>query len=163
MKIRTQLSVFLTLGFLFGIGMAPARAATDTPETLLVPGLKQPVEVLRDRWGVAHIYAKNVEDLFLAQGFVAAQDRLFQMDTWRRVAVGETAAVVGSKGVEGDRFARLLKYRGPLDKEWTSYARDTRRIATAFTRGINAYIDHIGNRLPVEFAILGTRPGKWQP
>src|SRR5262249_26443895 len=56
-----------------------------------VPGLKEPVEVLRDRWGVPHIYAKNSDDLFFAQGFVAAQDRLFQIDLWRRIGVGETA------------------------------------------------------------------------
>src|SRR5271156_6259524 len=56
-----------------------------------IPGLKEPVEVLRDRWGVPHIYAKNADDLFFAQGFVAAQDRLFQLDLWRRVAVGETS------------------------------------------------------------------------
>src|SRR5215471_7176616 len=100
----------------------PAPAA-ETPESLLskasavlaqlegeikVAGLKEPVEVLRDRWGVPHIYAQNAEDLFFAQGFVAAQDRLFQIDLWRRVGVGETAEVVGKEGLEADRFARLL-------------------------------------------------------
>ena len=59
-----------------------------------VAGLREPVEVLRDRWGVPHIYAKNQRDLFFAQGFVAAQDRLYQIDMWRRVAVGETADVL---------------------------------------------------------------------
>src|ERR1700685_1309626 len=73
-----------------------------------LPGLKEPVEVLRDRWGVPHIYAKNSDDLFFAQGFVAAQDRLFQLDLWRRIAVGEPAEVVGPAGIEADRFARLL-------------------------------------------------------
>lgn len=155
----------------------PVRAA-DTPESLRkkasavlaqlegeirVPGLKEPVEVLRDRWGIPHIYAKNVEDLFFAQGFVAAQDRLFQIDLWRRMGVGETAEVVGKSGLEADRFARLLKYRGDLDAEWASYAPDARRITTAFTRGINAWIDHIGDRLPIEFQVLGYRPKKWQP
>src|SRR5919204_6675954 len=65
-----------------------------------VPGLNEPVEVLRDRWGVPHIYARNPDDLFFAQGFVAAQDRLFQMDWWRRGAVGETAEVLGPAGLE---------------------------------------------------------------
>src|SRR3989442_1670352 len=104
-----------------------AAPQQDTPESLTqkakgvlpqlqgdlaVSGLQQPVEVLRDRWGVPHIYAKNQDDLFFAQGFVAAQDRLFQLDWWRRVAVGETAEVVGPAGVAADRFARLLLYRG---------------------------------------------------
>jgi penicillin G amidase len=158
-------------------GALPARAA-ETPESLQkkaravlaqlegeirVPGLKEPVEVLRDRWGVPHIYAQNADDLFFAQGFVAAQDRLFQIDLWRRAGVGETAEVVGKDGLEADRFARLLKYRGDPDAEWAAYAPDARRIATAFTRGINAYIDHLGDRLPVEFQLLGVRPKKWQP
>src|SRR5882672_4755018 len=72
-----------------------ASVFAKEPTTTPLAGLKQPVEILRDRWGVPHIYAKNTEDLFFAQGFVAAQDRLFQIDLWRRVAVGETAEVVG--------------------------------------------------------------------
>src|SRR5215471_3671480 len=128
-----------------------------------VPGLKEPVEVLRDRWGIPHIYARNADDLFFAQGFVAAQDRLFQIDLWRRVAIGQTAEVVGKQGLAADRFARLLKYRGDPDAEWASYAPDARQIATAFTRDINAYIDHVGDRLPIEFQLLGVRPKKWQP
>lgn len=125
-------------------------------------GLKEPVEVLRDRWGVPHIYAKNPDDLFFAQGFVAAQDRLFQIDLWRRVALGEMAEIVGPDAVEADRFARLLRYRGDMGAEWTSYSPDTKEIATAFTGGINAYIDHIGKKLPIEFELLGITPGKWR-
>jgi len=128
-----------------------------------LPGLKEPVEVLRDRWGVPHIYAKNAADLFFAQGFVAAQDRLFQLDLWRRIARGETAEIMGPQAVEADRFARLLRYRGDMDAEWASYSPDSKRIATAFTSGINACIDHMGKRLPIEFQILGFAPGKWQP
>lgn len=152
--------------------------ADDTPDSLMkkaraclaqidgemaLPGLKEPVEVLRDRWGVPHIYAKNIDDLFFAQGFVAAQDRLFQIDLWRRVAVGESAEILGKKAIDGDRFARLLQYRGDMDAEWASYGPDARRIATAFTRGINAFIDHAGERLPIEFQLLDIKPKKWRP
>src|ERR1043166_8727467 len=143
----------LLLLLLAHVSALPARAA-ETPESLRqkasavlaqlegeirVPGLKEPVEVLRDRWGIPHIYAQNAEDLFFAQGFVAAQDRLFQIDLWRRVGVGETAEMVGKEGLEADRFARLLKYRGDMDAEWASYSPDARATATAFVRGINAY------------------------
>jgi len=128
-----------------------------------LPGLAAPVDILRDRWGVAHIYAKNTDDLFFAQGFVAAQDRLFQMDMWRRQAMGEMAEILGPSAVEADRFARLLRYRGDLEAEWTSYAPDAKRIATAFTRGINAFIDQAATRLPIEFQIQGTTPKKWRP
>src|SRR2546423_12425044 len=104
-----------------------ARAKAVLPQLqgeLAAPGLQQPVEVLRDRWGVPHIYAKNADDLFFAQGFVAAQDRLFQLDWWRRVAVGETAEVLGPSAVAADKFARLLLYRGDMDAEWASYSPD---------------------------------------
>ena len=67
------------------------------------------------------------------------------------------------QGLEADRFARLLKYRGDLSDEWVAYAPDARRIATAFTQGINAYIDHVGDRLPIEFRVLGFRPKRWRP
>ena len=125
-----------------------------------MPGLKAPVEVLRDRWGVAHIYAKNTDDLFFAQGFVAAQDRLFQIDLWRRVALGETAEILGPSGIESDTFARLIRYRGDMDAEWRSYSPDTKQIATAFTNGINAYIKHVGKKLPIEFQVVLHDVGK---
>jgi penicillin amidase len=152
--------------------------ATETPESLYkkaaavlpqldgelkLPGVREPVEVQRDKWGVPHIYAKNTDDLFFAQGFVAAQDRLFQLDWWRRVAVGETAEVLGPEAVPADTFARLLLYRGDMKAEWASYSPDTQRIATAFTDGINAYIDHVQGKLPVEFQILGHAPKNWRP
>ena len=130
---------------------------------LVLPGLQQPVEVLRDRWGVAHIYAKNSHDLFLAQGYVVAQDRLFQLDLWRRVGLGELAEIYGESSLEGDRFARLMLYRGDMEAEWASYSPDAREIATAFTAGINAWIDQVGDRLPIEFQVLGYRPKKWRP
>jgi penicillin amidase len=158
--------------------LVPPATAAPTPEELLrkarsvlaqlegsitLRGLKEPVEVLRDRHGVPHIYARNQDDLFFAQGFVTAQDRLFQMDWWRRVAVGETTAVLGRKGVDADRLALLVRYRGDMEAEWTSYGPDTRRIAEAFTSGINACIDQFGDRLPIEFQILGYRPARWRP
>src|SRR5688572_23004651 len=164
--IRTSIRCIGTLLVL----ASPLAGADETSESLLaraktvlaqvegeitLPGLKAPVQVLRDRWGVAHIHAQNQHDLFFAQGFVAAQDRLFQIDLWRRVAVGQTAEIFGEEGVEADRFARLVLYRGEMHPEWKSYAPDTQEIATAFTEGINAYIDHIGERLPIEFQILG--------
>lgn len=128
-----------------------------------LPGLKESVEVVRDRWGVPHIYAKNQDDLFFAQGFVAAQDRMFQLDLWRRIGVGEMAEVVGESALEADTFARLIRYRGDMDAEWKSYSPDTKQIAIAFTNGINACIKQTGDKLPIEFRILGYQPKLWQP
>jgi penicillin amidase len=72
-----------------------------------VPGLKEPVEILRDKWGVPHIYAKNADDLFFAQGWITAKDRLFQIDLWRRAGTGKLSEVLGSSAVGRDRIARL--------------------------------------------------------
>jgi penicillin amidase len=171
---------FALLAGILLVTIPGGMAAEETPDAILaraktvlaqvegeirLPGLKQPVEVRRDRWGIAHIYAANQHDLFYAQGFVAAQDRLFQIDLWRRVAVGQTAEIFGDEAIEADRFARLVLYRGDMAPEWKSYAPDTQDIATAFTEGINACIDQIEKegKLPIEFQILGYRPGKWRP
>lgn len=141
-----------------------AKAALSQVDgDIRVPGLKQPVEIVRDKWGVPHIFAQNARDLFFAQGFVAAQDRLFQIDLWRRQATGELAEILGPSAVEADAFARLIRYRGDMDAEWRSYSPDTRDIAAAFTAGINACIDHMGDKLPIEFQLLGYRPKRWQP
>ncbi len=130
---------------------------------IALPGLEQPVEVLRDTWGVAHIYAKTKRDLFFAQGFAAAQDRLYQIEIWRRTGAGQLAEVFGPEYVERDRIARLVGYRGDMDAEWSSYGPDAREIAEAFTSGINAYVDANRDRLPVEFELLGFEPGRWRP
>jgi len=134
---------------------------------LKIHGLKQPVRVARDLWGVAHIYAANQHDLFFAQGFVAAQDRLFQMELWKRAGQGRLAEVLGKSAVERDRYARLLRYRGDMNAEYKSYAPDTSAILTAFTDGINAYIRHLsapgGPGPPIDFQVAGFKPEPWRP
>jgi penicillin amidase len=135
--------------------------------TLEVRGLKQSVRVQRDHWGVAHIYAQNEHDLFFAQGFVVAQDRLFQMELWKRSGQGRLAEILGSSFVKRDVSARLLRYRGDMDAEFKSYSPDTKEILEAFTSGINAYIEEIqkpgGIGLPVEFQLAGFKPEPWKP
>jgi penicillin amidase len=135
--------------------------------TLNVRGLQQAVRVQRDRWGIAHIYAENEHDLFFAQGFVVAQDRLFQMELWKRAGQGRLAEILGASYVQRDLNARLLRYRGEMDAEYKSYARDTKEILDAFTSGINAYMAEIqepgGIGLPVEFQLAGFKPEPWKP
>jgi penicillin amidase len=129
---------------------------------LNVAGLQQRVEVIRDQWGVPHIYAQNTDDLFFAQGYVMAQDRLWEMEWWRRGLEGRLAEVLGPDAFERDRMARLLQYRGPFDEsEWTSYHQDGKRIATAYASGINAYIESHRDNLPVEFKLTGIEPLPW--
>jgi penicillin G amidase len=132
-----------------------------------VPGLHKAVRVQRDRWGVAHIYASDQHDLFFAQGFVAAQDRLFQMELWKRAGQGRLAEILGPSAVQRDINALRLRYRGDMTLEYRSYAPDTKQILQAFTAGINAYIADIQRPgrpgLPVEFRLAGFRPEPWKP
>src|SRR5438034_356158 len=145
-----------------------AKAAVSTIQgKLKVRGLQKPVNVLRDRWGVAHIYAQNQHDLFFAQGFVVAQDRLFQMELWKRSGEGRLAEILGAAALSRDLNARLLRYRGDIDAEYRSYAHDTKEILEAFTDGIDAFIAERkrpnGPGLPVEFRIAGFEPENWKP
>jgi penicillin amidase len=141
-----------------------ARAAiAQTSGRIELNGLSRPVEVIRDTWGVAHIYAQTTEDLFFAQGFVAAQDRLWQMEIWRRTGEGKLAEILGPRAVERDKFARLCRYRGNMEAEWQSYAPDAKQIIESFVRGVNAFIETSHDHLPVEFQITGIKPELWTP
>lgn len=131
---------------------------------LNVPGLREPVDIIRDRWGIPHIYARNVDDLFFAQGYVIGQDRLWQMEMWRRQREGRLAEILGPSVVDRDRQTRLLMFRGPFDeKEWTSYHPEGKRIFTAFVNGLNAYMTQNAENLPVEFKLTGIKPQPWTP
>jgi penicillin amidase len=144
-------------------GAAAQRAAADT---LSVPGLTQPVEVIRDRWGLNHIYAQNEADLFQAQGYLAAKDRLFQFEVWRRRATGTVAEILGPRELTRDLGTRLHMYRGDMDAELNHYHPRGKQIVEAYVRGVNAYVDEALRdpaSLPIEFKMLGITPGKWTP
>ena len=147
--------------------VAAATAAQEIETARFeVAGLDAPVEILVDRWGVAHIFAAGQDDLFLAQGWNAARDRLWQIDLWRRRGEGTLSEVFGSDYVEQDRAARLFLYRGDMHAEWLAYASDTKRIVTAWTRGVNAYVDLVLERpelMPPEFGVMGYQPSHWTP
>src|SRR5262245_45987296 len=142
---------------------APPPLVADISGTAVIPGLSAPVRVVRDTWGVPHIYAQTQDDLFAAQGFVQAQDRLFQIDLWRRSAQGRLAHVLGPNFIERDAMTRRIQYHGDLDAEWASYGPDTRAIATAFVRGINAWVGLARERPPEEFVAAGWTPEFWTP
>ena len=134
--------------------------------TIEVEGLKQPAEIIVDKFGVPHIYAKDHYDVFFVQGFNAARDRLWQIDLWRRRGLGKLSEVLGKEYLEQDRANRLFLYRGQMYQEWLAYGSDAKEIATKFTDGINAYIDYLETQpfmMPVEFDLLGYKPDKWNP
>jgi len=166
---RAALVVALTA---LSLAVLPAHAKdkrASKPTTVPVAGLRAPVRIVIDRWGVPHLFAANEDDLFLAQGFNAARDRLFQIDLWRRRGLGELAEVFGPSFIEQDRATRLFLYRGDMDREWRTYSSRGRkaaeRIAQSFVEGVNAYIDYVAahpERLPWEFKALNYAPAKWR-
>ena len=129
---------------------------------LTLPGLQEPVEVMRDPQGVAHIYAQNTHDLFFAQGYVTAQDRLWQMEMWRLWHEGRLSELFGPEAFDYDARTRLMMFRGPWDQtEWGSYHPEGEAIFTAFADGVNAFLEQNADNLPVEFQLTGWTPAPW--
>ncbi|ATA55707.1 penicillin acylase family protein [Variovorax boronicumulans] len=160
----------VSLAVLALAGCASNGPGVNTPtrpsSSFAVPGLEKPAEVLVDRWGVPHLYAGTLYDAFVAQGFIAARDRLWQMDLWRKRGLGEMAKDFGPPWVESDRAARAVLYRGDMYREWLAYGSDAKRVAEAFTAGVNAYVAQVRAQpalLPTEFALLGYQPAMWSP
>ncbi len=121
-------------------------------------GIKQPVEVYRDDYGIPHIYAQNEYDVYFAQGYTHAQDRLWQMELLRRLARGRLSEITGKDTVEVDMFMRLIGIDKAM-KRLASEANDQiKRVFDAYVDGINAYIQVIGKKLPLEFSALKLSP-----
>src|SRR5581483_6298668 len=131
--------------------------------SVTVSGVSAPVTVRRDQHGVPHIEAANLDDLLFAQGYVTAQDRLWQMDMARRMASGEAAEILGSKLVEHDRMQRVLAIRVTAERLTATLPPDQRRLFDDYARGVNAYIGSHTDRLPAEFRLLMYQPKPWQP
>ena len=134
-------------------------------ETIGLAGLAAPAEIVLDRWGIPHIRASSEDDLFFAQGFNAARDRLWQIDLWRKRGLGLLARDFGPGYLAQDRASRAFLYRGDMAAEWASYGPGTERIASRFVAGINAYVELTERepaRLPPEFVLLGTAPDRWE-
>ena len=135
-------------------------------QTLRADGLQEPVEIIRDAWGINHIYAQTEYDLFFAQGYAAARDRLFQFEVWRAQATGTVAELLGPDEVERDVGFRLFRYRGDLTQEMNHYHDRGSIIIPAYVDGVNAYIaetERNPDLLPIEFDLLGIRPKPWTP
>lgn len=135
-------------------------------DTLHARALQHPVEIIRDASGISHIYAQSEHDLFFAQGYVAATDRLFQLEIWRRQATGTVAELLGPRELQRDIGSRLFKFRGSMQAELTHYHPHGPAIVQAFVDGVNAYIaetERDPTKLPLEFKLLNTKPGRWTP
>ncbi len=168
---RLALAVLIVLVLLAiaagGAGLWFYRAARGAlPQldgTLKAPGLTAPVSVIRDRHGVPHLTAGSPHDLFFVQGFVTAQDRLWQMDMTRRFAAGELAEVLGPDYVAQDRRQRILGMRAAAEAALAALPPEVREHLAAYAAGVNAYIASRRDRLPIEFRVLRYTPRAWAP
>ena len=154
----TLLTAVLLAGFYFYL----RQSLPQTRGEIRLAGLTAPAEILRDRYGIPHIFAANPEDASFALGFVHAQDRLWQMEMSRRIAAGRVAEIVGPGGLETDRFLRTLGVRRSAEANLRTLDAETRKLLDAYAAGVNAFIasDPV---LPPEFWLTGARPEPWTP
>ncbi len=141
--------------FVVGFVYLPRRAFPKTRGKIVVDGLKAPVEIIRDSFGVPHIYARSGEDLFFAQGYVHAQDRFWQMEFNRRVTSGRLSEFFGEKTLNTDIYLRTMGLRYVAEEEYAHLDAESKRYVDAYAAGVNAYIkDKKPAELGLEFALL---------
>jgi len=145
------------------IGLQIRRAWPTTNGEIQVAGLRTPVTVIRDKMGVAHIYAQDSHDLFFAQGYVTAQDRFWQMEFWRRVGSGRLSEILGESALANDRFIRTLGWRQSAERDLDLLDAEARAALEAYADGVNAYLAQRRGRLGLEFTILGLTGVKYDP
>ena len=139
------------------------RPVPQKSGTLHIQGLHEPVEIITDTYGVPPIYAQTEDDLFFAQGYIHAQERLWQMELNRRLCSGRLSEIVGDALLETDRFCRRLGMHRSAAKDVTRLSAATMRILDAYARGVNIFIAYNEGKLPVEFTLLNFQPDPWKP
>src|SRR4051794_7824841 len=172
LRITTYLCVLLVLVLLVALAAGVALVRRPLPQvdgTIDLPGLSGPVTVQRDGHGIPQLYGDNLHDLTQAQGYVAAQDRFFEMDVRRHLTSGRLSEMFGAGQVETDAFLRTLDFRGVAQQEWDhQLGKTTKEYLQSYTDGVNAYLeDHSGAALSLEYAALpfsnGYKPRPWTP
>lgn len=141
------------------------RPFPDTDTTLTLPGLQDEVNVYRDENGIPQIYAQNEHDLFLAQGYVHAQDRFWQMEFWRHVGLGRISEIAGEATVSSDQFIRTMGWNRIAENSLAYYENEspeTMEILEAYSEGVNAYIAEQGDNISLNYTILGLVNDKWE-
>jgi penicillin amidase len=159
------LSIILILVIVIGLGglFIVRRSFPQTDGSLQLPGLQASVDVFRDSYGVPHIYASNPHDLFMAQGYVHAQDRFWQMEFWRRIGAGRLSEILGPSALDQDRFIRTVGWHRTAQQEVELLDESELAVLQAYADGVTAYIDSHRGRLGLEFTILGFTGVKFDP
>jgi len=130
--------------------------------TVTLDGLTAKVEVWTDEHGVPHIFAQNEADLFFAQGYITARERMFQMDTTRLAGSGELSTYFGEATIKADKFFKTVGFYRTAEVEYQLLKPESRAFLDAYTKGVNAYISTCKN-LPIEYTLLGVKPQPWKP
>jgi len=159
------LAIVLVVGLIgCGYGLfAVRRPWPKTDGTVRVDGLQVETTIIRDSWGVPHIYASNSHDLFFAQGYAHAQDRFWQMEFWRRIGSGRLSEILGDSALEQDRFIRTVGWHRTAAEELERMDAETLTALEAYVEGVNAYISTHKKRLGLEFTMLGLTGVKFEP
>lgn len=161
-------NIFATILLVLGVALLVTwwlvhRALPMLDGAVSVPGLREGVIVDRDQWGRPRIRAKSVDDLVMAQGYVLAQDRLWQMDLLRRAAAGDLAQIFGKVALEFDKENHTLGMRVAAERAAAESNPEIRGLLEAYARGVNRYIEERRGRLSIEFTVLGYKPAPWTP
>jgi penicillin amidase len=169
MRRGFKIAIWMIMGFiaiLIALGYwgyrTVIRSLPQTRGTLVIQALQKPVRIYRDGYHVPHILAEEESDCFFSQGFVTAQDRLWQMDMWRRAARGTLSEIFGPATVSMDSLMRVIGLQRTAESILPHLSPLSRRMYEAYTQGVNAYIQGQGNRLPVEFTLLNYTPDPWE-
>lgn len=159
--IRLLVVVVVILAVALGglVGLITVRALPQTSGTLVVAGLEGDVTVIRDANGIIQIYAGSPHDLFLAQGYVHAQERLWQMEVWRHIGAGRLSELFGKSQLETDRFIRTLDWRGAAKRDLEAASPELRAGLEAYAEGVNAYLERHRGGLSLPFVVTGLRAG----
>lgn len=163
--VFSLLSILVLLVVLIGffVYWLIIRPLPQTSGNLKIDGLTGQVTVTRDKWGVPHISATNESDLFIAQGYVTAQDRLWQLDFNRRIGEGRLSEVLGNAALDQDKFLRTIGLRRAAEAELASMTAEQKNILESYAKGINDFINTHKDNLPIEFTLLGYVPEQWVP
>ncbi|WP_121641485.1 penicillin acylase family protein [Virgibacillus sp. Bac330] len=169
-KTKITIIIFGMITLLFVIAFFVVTVYLDrlvekTEGSIELSVLQQKVDVITDANGVPKIQAQNEHDLYVAQGYVQAQYRLFQMDMSRRQASGTISEVAGEAAVDQDKYFRTLGLRRAAEKSYDLYSDEAKEVLEAFAKGVNAYMQQAkeDNTLPIEFKLMGFEPEKWTP
>ncbi|MCB9034138.1 MAG: penicillin acylase family protein [Chitinophagales bacterium] len=130
---------------------------------IYIDNIGENIDIIRDEWGIPHVYANTISDAIFAQGFVHAQDRLWQMELNRKAARGKLSEFLGKDALDSDRVARTLGYERIAKQDWDLLSEEVQNLIKRYCDGINAFIHHKESKLPVEFAILKHQPEDWHP